>query len=84
MGKLDQIGIKRGKIEEENLEKFGRKVQKIEKKPKKPKIPKINAKDLIIVDFFPKTINAQYLKACTDRVDFDPKTIILLCLEFRC
>ena len=50
MGKIDQIGMKRWKIEEKVLGKFGRKVQKIEENPQK--IPKlINAQGEI---FFQK------------------------------
>ena len=46
MGKMGQIGKKRGKIEEKSLGKFGRKVLQIEEKT--PKFPKlINAQDLI-------------------------------------
>ena len=35
MGKMEQIGIKRGKIDEEN---FGEKSKKLRKKPKKSQI----------------------------------------------
>ena len=62
MGKMDQVSMKRGKIEEKILGKFGRKVQKNEEKsPKNPKFNKRNAQDLISmhsVDFFPITISA--------------------------
>ena len=37
---MDQIGMKRGKIEEIILEKYVRKVLKFEKKPKNPKFDK--------------------------------------------
>ena len=44
MGKMDQIGMKRGKIEEKILGKFwenlGEKSKKLRKKPKNPKFNK--------------------------------------------
>ena len=49
MGKMDQIGIKRGKIEEENLGEKSKKIPNL-----------INAQDLIIAQdgfFSPKTIS---------------------------
>ena len=54
MGKMDQIGMKRGKIEEKILGKFGRNVQKNEEKAQK--IPKlINARcNNCLGRFFPK------------------------------
>ena len=54
---MNQIGMKRGKIEEKILGKFGRNVQKNEEKAQK--IPKlINAQDVIIAQggFFLKTM----------------------------
>ena len=84
MGKMDQIGMKRGKIEEKILGKFGRKVQKVRKKPKNPKFNKCTGSNNHAgwIFFLPKTINAQYLISM-HRVDFFPKSISAQCASIR-
>ena len=80
MGKMDQIGMNRGKIEEKI---FGKKSKKLRKMPKYSKFNKCTGSNNCTGwIFFQKTINARYLISM-HRVDFFPKTISAQCASIR-